>query len=552
MKKLFILYLLFIFPKGLCAQNVGIGTITPDASAQLEINSTTKGLLIPHMSMVQRNLIGSPAPGLLIFQTDNTPGFYYFTGLSWQTVSNSAGLSLPYVSSYGGASNAFEINTIGSTNNAGIKSASYNTNGKGFSGEARGTNSVAGYFTVIGAPAGASALQTDAGDVYLATTSGNVGIGLTGTSVTEKLHLDANMKLGNAVWSTAGNDRLIKFGDGNFVSIGEAGQDDRMTLTAKNFIFSAATSPGYIGINTTTPTSPLSFGNIIGDKINLWNTDATHNYGIGLQGGLLQIHSNDVASDIAFGFGSSSSLTERARIFGSGGIQSQGPNAAFWFKDRSINTYAGWSWYADNGKANLYRYGVGDVFTLDGSGNMGIGTTAPSAKLEVNGTFKLTDATQAAGRVLTSDVNGNAAWTDMPQPFINAERFKVSGFGVSTDGSGLYSADFTNVLYNYSANIVIDLTVNSITFNTAGLYRLEYDTKVTNTAQNLVDGFLQINGVNEYINSALEQRIGVSAFYTVSMHVITDMYLPAGTVVKIISSSSGVLDNYLAGYLIAQ
>lgn len=59
---------------------IGIGTNNPDASAKLEINSTTKGFLAPRMTESQRNTIVSPATGLLIFQTDNIPGFYYNIG----------------------------------------------------------------------------------------------------------------------------------------------------------------------------------------------------------------------------------------------------------------------------------------------------------------------------------------------------------------------------------------------------------------------------------------------------------------------------------------
>ncbi|MCU0375266.1 MAG: tail fiber domain-containing protein [Chitinophagaceae bacterium] len=62
------------------AQNVGIGTATPQASAMLDVSSTSKGLLIPRMTENQKNQIASPATGLLIWQTDGTPGFYYNGG----------------------------------------------------------------------------------------------------------------------------------------------------------------------------------------------------------------------------------------------------------------------------------------------------------------------------------------------------------------------------------------------------------------------------------------------------------------------------------------
>lgn len=62
------------------AQNVGINTPTPDNSAQLDIVSTNKGLLIPRMTQAQRISISNPANGLLVYQTDGQPGFYYNFG----------------------------------------------------------------------------------------------------------------------------------------------------------------------------------------------------------------------------------------------------------------------------------------------------------------------------------------------------------------------------------------------------------------------------------------------------------------------------------------
>jgi sugar lactone lactonase YvrE len=65
------------------AQSVGIGTNNPNPSARLEVNSTTQGLLIPTLTAAQRSAISNPATGLLVFQTDGTPGFYYYTSVTW-------------------------------------------------------------------------------------------------------------------------------------------------------------------------------------------------------------------------------------------------------------------------------------------------------------------------------------------------------------------------------------------------------------------------------------------------------------------------------------
>lgn len=64
----------------------GIGTTTPASSSLLDISSTTKGVLIPRMNKTQREAIASPVEGLLIYQTNNQPGFYYYDGAAWKSV----------------------------------------------------------------------------------------------------------------------------------------------------------------------------------------------------------------------------------------------------------------------------------------------------------------------------------------------------------------------------------------------------------------------------------------------------------------------------------
>ncbi|MNQ23292.1 hypothetical protein D3C85_364530 [compost metagenome] len=67
---------------------IGIGTVTPSASSVLDITSTTKGMLAPRMTTVQRNAIASPADALLVYDTD-VKSFYYYnsTSSSWAILS---------------------------------------------------------------------------------------------------------------------------------------------------------------------------------------------------------------------------------------------------------------------------------------------------------------------------------------------------------------------------------------------------------------------------------------------------------------------------------
>ena len=61
----------------------------PDASAVLDVQSTTQGMLVPRMTTTQRTAITSPADGLLVFDTDSG-GFFFFQG-GWQSLSGGGG-----------------------------------------------------------------------------------------------------------------------------------------------------------------------------------------------------------------------------------------------------------------------------------------------------------------------------------------------------------------------------------------------------------------------------------------------------------------------------
>lgn len=78
--------LLFFFVS-LTHGQVGIGTSSPEASARLQVdaNSSTnaKGFLAPRVTSTVRDNITTPAPGLLVYQTDGTAGFYYYNGTAW-------------------------------------------------------------------------------------------------------------------------------------------------------------------------------------------------------------------------------------------------------------------------------------------------------------------------------------------------------------------------------------------------------------------------------------------------------------------------------------
>ena len=57
----------------------------PDASAVLDVQSTSQGMLVPRLTTAQRTAILSPADGLLVFDTD-TGGFWFFREDTWNEI----------------------------------------------------------------------------------------------------------------------------------------------------------------------------------------------------------------------------------------------------------------------------------------------------------------------------------------------------------------------------------------------------------------------------------------------------------------------------------
>lgn len=91
--------------------------------------------------------------------------------------------------------------------------------------------------------------------------------------------------------------------------------------------------------------------------------------------------------------------------------------------------------------------------TIKGGGNVGINTTAPTEKLEVQGSVKIVDGTQGAGKVLTSDANGKASWQVSSGSLISSQSLPaqsipptattiLSGFSFTAPSQSDYRIEF--------------------------------------------------------------------------------------------------------------
>ncbi|MFZ4059295.1 MAG: FG-GAP repeat protein [Ferruginibacter sp.] len=85
--KTYTLFFLFVisFTHIIQAQSVGIGTTTPNASAALEVKSSSQGVLFPRLTTAQRKAIINPTVGLMVFDVEKNV-FYYYSGFQWMAL----------------------------------------------------------------------------------------------------------------------------------------------------------------------------------------------------------------------------------------------------------------------------------------------------------------------------------------------------------------------------------------------------------------------------------------------------------------------------------
>lgn len=127
-----------VFSFGFLSAQVGIGTTDPDASSALEVYSTDTGVLIPRLTVAQRDNISQPATGLLIYNTDykclsqnvgtpaspdwlcisgNVVRFFYLPSVNIDTSSTATGLTVDLYQEY---VNQFSTPVIASTGASGV------------------------------------------------------------------------------------------------------------------------------------------------------------------------------------------------------------------------------------------------------------------------------------------------------------------------------------------------------------------------------------------------------------------------------------------------
>jgi hypothetical protein len=198
---------------------------------------------------------------------------------------------------------------------------------------------------------------------------------------------------------------------------------------------------GNVGFGAVSPQAPVSLANSHGNKIDLYYANANNRYGFGIQAATLQMYAGSVNDRISFGYGSSTAFNERMNLDGYGQLTLQGSYAAYILKDRTLTNYGGWGWYANNGSMNLYRYSTNqDMLTIGSTGNVGVGTTTPGYKLEVNGTAASTGLIVAANATGSPIIISNGNTTGSTGDFFGGKGINISPAPNSLEGISIYKS----------------------------------------------------------------------------------------------------------------
>lgn len=439
----------------LSAQNIGINETgaNPHGSAILDVSSSNKGMLIPRLTTAQRTGIAAPANGLLVYDT-NTSSFWFYDGGAW-------------------------VELISGTINGNTLDEAYNEGG-------------AGAGRIISADAGVVSVQGTDGIEVTGTFGSGAGIGSPGAGTRMFFsprkaafragHVSGNQWNGANVgnYSVALGNGTTASGLGSFATgqNSNASGDNSVALgnstVSGNYSIAAGFSNGVSG----------EFSAVFGQE-NIVSGDNAVAMG----------YTNFVSGEAAVAMGETTSATGYAAVsignfttasgysssaFGNTTTASGYASTAFGYLTTAESylsvAYGRFNVGGGNGNSwqpqdAIFEIGIGtsvlnkdNAVTVLKNGNTGIGTATPSATLHVNGAVRIEDGTEASGRVLVSDNDGNAQWTES----VGFSCIRTTPVTLSQGNDIVF-----NFAYHNRGN-AYDLTTGEFTVPVEGLYQFHY------------------------------------------------------------------------------
>jgi hypothetical protein len=515
----------FLFSIQLYAQT-GIGTTTPHASAKLEVNATNKGFLPPRVSLTDiydQTTIPSPATGLFVYCKGDAglaAGYYYWNGNAWATIATQGG-SGSFASSYlRGSRTATQTIAVGGVvtfttidNSAGTD-ISLNTS------TGRITLAPGNTYRLRGVVPNFSSGQRPAFIWYNETTSSNIGsatysynpgdaasLGAFGAPAELIFTPNVTTVVSFRLLSSLGSGSVTAGGNGDFSTTGSYPWFDVQVISGNAPV--TGQSVDYIQASLSANQSLSSAGNIIfntstGTGISItnggFNLMANKTYKLeaalgGTSGGYAYYawvdNSNTMLSGGSVGtimkagsaytdapqdkavvyYTPTTNSTVYLRVYSlSGTLTAYAPSIA-------SNYSSSWATIQQVGSSAFVNpWTLSGTNTYNSMGNVGIGTSAPTAALDVTGNVNVT------GKINLTDPSGNvatksAAYVDAGT-FVTLDNLKATvttsgnrGLSVATV-SGSFTAFVNGSYTTYNGNIAgggssiaINTTASSSVFN---------------------------------------------------------------------------------------
>jgi hypothetical protein len=246
-----------------------------------------------------------------------------------------------------------------------------------------------------------------------------------------------------------GGGDLINGGNSGAVVVG-SNDANSLTFETNNAAAMTIDSAGKVGIGTNAPSgnlsvSPVQYATGTASQSLTTVTGVGTTFTLAMVGSQLAF-ANGVSAGTVTAFGSATSLT----VSTSQTVASQA---------YSIN-YAG--------------------LNVTSVGHVGIGTTTPGATLDIAGTIKITDGSQGAGKILTSDATGLANWA-------SPQATSVSGLSAATSSQTLANNNFAQTWNWDGLNTGSGLNIGSSSITSGTLFNAaSSSTAMTGTIGNFI------------------------------------------------------------------
>ena len=176
------------------------------------------------------------------------------------------------------------------------------------------------------------------------------------------------------------------------------------------------------------------------------------------------------------------------------------------------------------------------LFTMMRNGSIGIGTRAPTTKLDVVGSIRMRDGNQGNGRVMVSDANGFASWQPKTFGFAATGSFPAvsnrqtinTGVNTALNVINLEEHDGTN-MYNAATGVV--------TIAESGVYHI--DVSITySQASNGIYSLSLVNGAGTIFRLATQRVINTTFIDNLQLNISTDLNCTAGQTLRLFTEQN--------------